>query len=268
MLAFIGSWADSTPLLQLYAAVVALLLLSSELGVLLGRFVNRHVPAAERKTIGGGTTGAVAGLLAFMLAFTFSSAATRFQERKQLVVDEANAIGTAYLRSQLVADAQGSVLRQLLRGYVEDRAQVNLWDTDEKIALGLSRAEAAQALMWAQVTDLATNQPGSVAVGLLASAVNDVIDMHGKRVAIGLRARVPSSIWTTVMFLAIVSTLLMAYDMGLSASRSTLATLAMAMTFSAVMLLIVDLDRPHQAMFSVSQDAMNDLLRSFGPVGR
>ncbi len=119
--------------------------------------------------------------------------------------------------------------------------------------------------MWVQVTELARSQPDSVMVGLLASAFNDVIDMHSNRVAIGVRARIPSSIWLTVMFMAIVSTLLMGYDMGLSGSRSSLATLAMVMTFSAVLLLIIDLDRPHQVMFSVGQDAMKDVLRGFGP---
>ena len=264
MLTIIGSWVEASPLLHVYAAIVALLMLTAEVGLGLGRFANRHIPAVDRKPIGGGATAAVAGLLAFMLAFTFSSAASRFQERKQLVVTEANAVGTAYLRTQLVADPQGAALRQTLREYVEDRSNVNLWDTDEKMAQGLARAEAAHTRMWSLVTELARSQPDSVAVGLLTSAVNEVIDMHGNGVAIALRARMPTSIWVTMALLAVVSTLLMAYDMGLSASRSTLATLAMAMTFSAVVLLIIDLDRPAQAMFSVSQDAMRDLLRSFG----
>ncbi len=265
MLAYIGSWAESSPLLHVYAAIVALLMLTSEIGLGLGRFTNRHIPVADRKPIGGGATGAVAGLLAFMLAFTFGSAASRFQDRRNLVVEEANAIGTAYLRTQFVTDPQGNALRELLREYVGDRVNSNLWDTDEKIRQGLARAEEAQARMWALVTELARSHPDSVAVGLLASAFNDVIDMHGNRVARGLRARMPASIWMTVMFMAIVSTLLMGYDMGLTASRSSLATLALVMTFSAVLLLIIDLDRPHQAMFTVGQEAMKDLLRGFGP---
>ncbi len=108
MLAYIGSWAETSPLLQVYAGIVAMLMLCSEIGLNLGRFNNRHIPIADRKSLGGGATGAVAGLLAFMLAFTFSSAASRFQDRRHLVVEEANAIGTAYLRTQFVADPQGA----------------------------------------------------------------------------------------------------------------------------------------------------------------
>jgi hypothetical protein len=247
-----------------YAGLVALFMLSSAAGLNLGRFNSRRVAPADRKPLGGGATAAVAGLPAFMLAFTLSSAASRFQDRKHLVVEDANAIGTAYLRTQFVADPQGSSLRLLLRQYVEDRVNVSLWNSDQEIRQGLARSGETQARMWAQVTELAREQPDSVVVGLLASAVNDLIDTRGKRVAIGLRARIPSIIWRTVIFMAIMFTVLMEYDMGVTASRSTRVTLATVMTFSAVLVLIIDLDRPQQAMFSVSQDAMRDLLRGFG----
>jgi len=262
----IGAWAESSTLLAVYAAIVALLMLTSEFGLQLGRFNNRHIPEGDRKSLGGGITGAVAGLLAFMLAFTFGNAASRFQDRKQLVVAEANAIGTAYLRTQLVDDPQGAAIRQLLRRYVEDRANVTRLETEGGLSQAIARAEETHAEMWAQVSELARKYPDSVVVGLLVSAINDVIDMHGNRIAVGLRARIPQSIWLTIFFMAIMSTTLMGYDMGLSSGRSALARLAMVATFSAVVLLIIDLDRVHQTLFSISQEAMTDLQRGVGKV--
>ncbi len=260
----IGAWAESSTLLTVYAGIVALLMLSSEIGLQLGRFNNRHLPETNRKPLGGGITGAVAGLLAFMLAFTFGNAASRFQDRKQLVVTEANAIGTAYLRTQLVEDPQGAAIRQLLQRYIDDRANVNRLETEGGLSQAIARSEEIHTRMWAEVSELARKYPDSVAVGLLVSAVNDVIDMHGNRIAVGLRARIPQSIWVTIFFMAIMSTALMGYDMGLSSGRSALARLAMVATFSAVVLLIIDLDRVHQTLFSVSQEAMIDLQRGLG----
>jgi len=269
LISWIGSWAESATLLSLYAATALLLMASAVLGTVLGRFINRDVPEADRKPVGGGITGAVLGLLAFMLAFTFGAAGSRFAERKQLVVEESNAIGTAYLRTQLVEDPYGAAIRAQLRHYVDNRLEVvsvSGHRDDQRLSQILADVNATHAQMWSQVVELAKRHPDSDLVGLLASAVNSVIDLHATRVAVGLYNRIPASIWVTIYFIAIVATALTGYDSGLSSSRSTLAslsTLAMVMTFCAVVLLIIDLDRPAQTMFSVDQQTMIDLQRSF-----
>ena len=121
---------------------------------------------------------------------------------------------------------------------------------------------AAHAEMWAQVAALAKMHPHSVPVGLLAAALNDVIDAHAVRVAVGLRSHIPASIWVTIYFLAATAMLVMGYDSGLTSSRNTLSMIALVLAFAAVVLLIIDLDRPYQTMFAVSQQAMVDLQRS------
>jgi hypothetical protein len=273
IISWIGSWAESATLLTLYAASAVLLMTCAVVGTLLGRFINRNVPEADRKPLGSGVTGAVLGLLAFMLAFTFGTAANRFAERKQLVVEESNAIGTAYLRAQLVEDPYGGAIRTQLRHYVDSRLEAVSASSsrdEQRLAQFLIDANATHARIWSQVVELSKQHPDSVLVGLLASAVNSVIDLHATRVAVGLHNRIPTSIWVTIYFIAIVATALTGYDSGLSSRRSTLAslsTLAMVMTFCAVVLLIIDLDRPAQTMFSVDQQTMIDLQRSFSEPG-
>ena len=266
MLSWVGGWAESATLLSLYLATVALLMACSEVGLQVGRFNNRNVPEKDRKPLGVGVTGAVLGLLAFMLAFTFGSAATRFAERKQLVVEDANAIGTVYLRAQLVAQPHGDAVQTLLRKYVDARleaAAISASKDEKRLEQLLADAEVTHVRLWSQVVELSKQHSDSVMVGLLASAVNDVIDLHAKRVAVGLYNRIPRSIWITVYFMAMMAMALTGYETGLSIRRRTLATLAMVLTFSAVVLLIADLDRPAQTMFSVDQRAMVELQRGF-----
>jgi hypothetical protein len=271
MLSWIGSWAESATLLSLFLVTVALLMACSEVGLVSGRFINRNAPERDRKPLGSGVTGAVLGLLAFMLAFTFGSAANRFAERKHLLLEEANAIGTAYLRAQLVAHPHGDAVQALLRKYVDARleavAAIQSKD-DKRLTQVLADADVTHAQFWLQIVELSKQHPDSVMVWFLASAVNDVIDLHTKRVVVGLHNRIPHSIWMTIYFIAIMAMALTGYEIGLAYRRGALATLAMVMTFSAVMVLIVDLDRPAQSMFSVDQQAMAALQKSFRTDGR
>lgn len=265
---WLGSWLYTEPLWILYVATAALLLLASELGHQIGRFLIGYLAADERKPPVSGISAGILGLLAFMLAFTFGHAGSRFDQRKQLVVDESNAIGTAYLRAQLVPDPYGRTIQDLLRGYVDARiAIVNLQDTAarERSAAGVG---ASHAQIWTQVAALAKMYPDSVPVGLLISSLNDVVDAHALRVAVGLRNHIPPSIWVTIYFLAVMAMLVIGYDSGVTSSRNALSTIALVLAFAAVVLLIIDLDRPYQAMFAVSQDAMVDLQRSISPPAR
>ncbi len=273
IVSWIGSWAESATLLTLYMVTAVLLMGCAVVGTLMGRFINRNIPEPDRKPLASGVTAAVLGLLAFMLAFTFGTAASRFAERKQLVVEESNAIGTAYLRAQLVEEPYGGAIRAQLRDYVDSRLEAAAGSDprdQQRLARFLADANSTHAQMWSQVVELSRQQPDSVVVGLLASAINSVIDLHGRRVAVGLHNRIPASIWVTIYFIAIIATALTGYDSGLSSGRSTIAalgTVAMIMTFSAVVLLNIDLDRPAQTMFSVDQQAMIDLQRSFSEPG-
>ncbi len=151
--------------------------------------------------------------------------------------------------------------RNLLREYVEVRLRI-VRDLKTYGDKGIARSEELHGLLWAQVVDLGRDDDRSVVVGLFIQSLNQVIDIHTKRVAAGLVHRIPEVIWITLFFVGILGTTVIGYRAGLSGTRGIPATLALILAFSAVMILIMDLDRPGQSMFQVSQQSMAKLLEN------
>src|SRR5476651_1818526 len=113
---------DYLPLWGLFAATVFLVGLSIEAGYRLGQY-RRRSSEEEKEAPVGAIVGATLGLLGFILAFTFGMAASRFDARRQIVVEEANAIGTTYLRAGLLPDGRAVKVRKLLTEYVDARLE-------------------------------------------------------------------------------------------------------------------------------------------------
>jgi len=248
---------DALPLWGLFITIVVLVLVSIEGGYRLGMF-RRRQSDREKDAPVGAMVGSTLGLLAFMLAFTFGMAASRFDTRKTLVLDEANAIGTTYLRTSMLPD-RGDAMRALLREYVDTRLEaVRSGATAE----ALRQAEEQQARLWAHAVAVGQQHPNSIVVGLFVESLNEVIDLHAKRVNAGLRNRIPGTIWLVLFTIAVLSLGAMGYHTGLVGSARSLAVLAVAVAFSAVIALVVDLDRPQEGLLTVNQQALIDLQQS------
>lgn len=248
---------DALPLWALFLAILLLVLLSVEGGYRLGQY-RRSRSDEEKEAPVGTMVGATLGLLAFLLAFTFGLAAERFDARRRVVLDEANAIGTTYLRAGMLPDRRDAV-RALLGDYVDTRLEAVL---SGNVAEGIRKSEQLHEQLWAQATAVAESNPTSIIVGLFVQSLNEVIDLHAKRVAAGLRSRIPGMIWVTLFAVAILSFAAMGYHAGLSRTRRSVAELAVAFTFAAVIGLIADLDRPQEGLLKVSQQALIDLQQS------
>jgi hypothetical protein len=202
--------------------------------------------------------GAMLGLLAFMLAFTFGLAASRFDDRRQVLLDEANAIGTTYLRAGMLSDRRVEI-RTLLRDYVDTRLEAV---RSGKAAEGILRSEAIQGQLWAHAVAIAEKNPNSIVAGLFIQSLNEVIDLHAKRVTVAVRNRIPNPIWAALFVIAILSFAAIGYHTGLVGTGKSLAIFAVAFTFSVVIGLIADLDRPQEGTLKVSQQALIDLRQS------
>lgn len=248
---------DALPLWGLFMAILLLVLLSVEGGYRLGKY-RRSRSEEEKEAPVGAMVGSTLGLLAFLLAFTFGLAATRFDTRRQVLLDEANAIGTTYLRAGMLPDRRAEI-RGLLRDYVDTRLEAV---KSGKIAEGIRRSEQLQDQLWAQAVALGESNPTSIVVGLFVQSLNEVIDLHAKRVTVGLRNRIPGAIWVALFAVAVLSFAAMGYHAGLSRTSRSLVELAVALTFSAVIGLIADLDRPQEGVLKVSQQALIDLRQS------
>lgn len=252
-----GTWLDTLPLWGVFGATLLLVLLSVEGGYRLGRY--RHkVSSREKEGPVGAMVGATLGLLAFLLAFTFGLAGTRFDARRAVVLDEANAIGTTYLRAAMLPESRDEV-RTLLQDYVDVRLEVV---RTNDVGAGVRRSEALQGQLWNRAVGLGQKHPGSIVVGLFIQSLNEVIDLHAKRLAVALRSRIPGVIWAGLYGLAVLALAGIGYQSGLAGTTRSLETVVVAVAFSLVIWLIADLDRPGEGFLTVSQQAMLDLRSS------
>lgn len=250
---------DAVPLWLLFAAVCGLTGLAMEGGYRLGRW--RHAQSAEEKEAPvGAMVGAVLALLAFMLAFTFGMAGSRFEARRQAVLDEANAVGTTYLRARLLPEPQRGESARLLREYVDVRLRAV---RDGKLEESVARSEEIHELLWAQATQAAEAKPTPI-TSTYIQALNQMIDLHAVRVQVGLRSRIPVTIWVGLFTLAVLGMGSVGYQAGLAATRRSPAMPALVLAFAAVMYLTADLDRPHEGLLVANQQALVDLQRGMG----
>lgn len=250
---------DILPIWAVFVATVAAVLLGIEGGFRLGRYRRRRSELEDKPPVGE-MVAATLALLAFMLAFTFGLAASRFDVRRGLVIEEANAIGTTYLRAALLSEPHRTGVRTLLREYVDVRLEAV---EPGRLKQSISRSEELHARLWAHAVEAGEKNPGSIVVGLFIGSLNELIDLHTKRLALGPRNRIPGVIWATLYFMAMIGTSVMGYHAGLAGSGRTLAILSLVLAFSAVMTLVADLDRPQEGLLRVSQQAMAGLRDSF-----
>jgi hypothetical protein len=248
---------DWLPLWGLFVATLLLILLAVEGGYRLGT-LRRRQSKHEKEAPVGAMVGATLGLLGFLLAFTFGLAATRFDARRQVLLDEVNAIGTAYLRAGLLADDREEV-RAMLREYVDVRLEaVESGDIEQAVR----RSEELHGRLWTRAVAAGEKNYSSVMVGLFIQSLNEVIDLHTKRVTAALRSRIPGAIWAALYMVAALGLGAMGYHGGLVGTTRSLAILVVVMAFAVVMWLIADLDRPQEGSLKVSQQAMKDLRAS------
>jgi hypothetical protein len=252
---------DVIPLSILFLAFGFFLSLAMEGGYRLGAWRKAHIGGEKEQPVGA-MVASILGLVALVLGFTFSLAASRFDARRMAVLDEANAIGTTYLRSRLLPQPERTEIARLLAEYVEVRVHA----TDEgKTQQALVRSQELHQLIWAQAAAAAEKDTGSILTGVFIQSLNDVIDLHAKRVFIGIRSRVPLVIWVGLFGLAMLGMAAVGYQAALSATRRSPAMLALVLTFSVVLLLIADLDRGQEGLLRVGQQAMVDLQNSIEP---
>jgi len=248
---------DAVPLWAIPPLTVAIALVAVEFGYRFARY-RQGRSEGEKEVNVGGMVGATLGLFAFMLAFTFGFASSRYQDRRQLVLSEANAIGTTYLRTSLIPEPMRTDAKRLLGEYVDVRLEgVNPGQFEQ----GMIKSEQLQRSLWSTAM-AAVEKERTPMTSLFVQSLNQVIDLHAQRVQAGVRSRVPGVIWIVLYLLAVLTMLMMGYQTGLAGARRSLAVIGLVLGFSSVLFLIADLDRPGQGMLSTSQEAMIDLRRS------
>jgi hypothetical protein len=243
---------DVLPFWVVFVIAAAILLVAAETGYRIGVY-RRARSEDEKEAPVGAMVAATLGLLAFMLAFTFSLAASRLDTRRELLLREANGIGTAYLRAATLPE-RGPEIRALLRRYADLRIEAA---QSSDISGPRGQSEEIQTRLWDEATILAKSHGGSIIVGLFIQSLNEVIDVHAMRIA-AVQARVPAANWMALTILSAISFATMGYHAALTRTRRSPAALAITVCFTVVIMLIVDLDRPFGGLLRTSQQPLID----------
>ena len=236
--------------LLFFPLVAALLFLAGATGVWLKSTRADTVSAASDslKTL----EGTVLGLLGLLLGFSFAMGVSRYDTRKQLEVDEANAIGTTWLRTDTLEAPARGLERQVLKDYVRARMDFFSAGTDAS-ALQKSLAETSdlQNQLWATGANYASTHRDPV-TALFLSSLNDTIDDAEKRTA-ALENRIPIAAWVLLLFISASASGLVGIGMS---KRSRPLLIVLPLVVGAAMALILDLDSPRSGFVVVHQKSM------------
>jgi len=245
------------PLPVIFLVSLVLIVTAGELGHWLGRRATDH--GGENVAA---LKAAILGLLALMIGFTFAMAQTRFELRREAVLNEANAIGTTALRARLLPPPHNVESLKLLRDYVRIRLRITQHvPLPSELNAAVEETSTIQEALWRQVKAVAAKTDAMVPTGLYIQALNEMIDNQAKRVA-ALRSRVPNIVLLALYVTAAIAIGYASYGRALEGRHWRPAVYVAGALTAGVILLIQDLDRPRAGFISVSQQPMLDVAAS------
>ncbi|MGB5485820.1 MAG: hypothetical protein WBN06_00325 [Lysobacterales bacterium] len=258
-------YLDTLPIWAFFVGMIIVVLATAEIGFRIGiRLQDRSSsPGDSRMT--GAVVGGMLGLVGFLMAFSIGITIGNHSERKTMVITEANTIGVAWLRAGFLDEPDSVSLRKLLREY----AEVRLDAANEVISLqdAVSRSEQLYGEMWIIIERGVKQGNDSDIMVSLVEAVNDVIKTHSLRIT-AAHKRLPRILGLVLIMSTILSFLLVGVASSADRKRDTAAIILFALVFTSVLMIMIDLDRPQEGTLTVSQTAMEAMLRQIEPLGQ
>ncbi len=237
-----------------YLVVILLIVGATELGSWIGE--RRRLLSGKGPDVST-LTGAALGLLALLLAFSFSLALSRYDARRSMVVDEANAIGsTANFALMLPESAQRRIL-PLLRDYAVVRAGLGIPYNPTKFERDIERSLDLQRKLWQEASAVTATSPQSLPVYQFVASLNELNEIHETRLS-ALRYHVSSPVMAVLIGVAMVAMGFAGYHAGVADFAQRMAMLIMALMLAAVIMLIVNLDLPARGLIQIPVRALVD----------
>jgi hypothetical protein len=248
------------PLVVVTVSTFVLTMGASLLGVFVGRRRQSQVDDQERLQIFG-IEASLLGLLALLLGFSFGMGQTRYDARRRLVLDEANAISTSRLRAATVEDELGGELQSLLTQYVDSRVAIARAQTQATLLAAVAQSERIQREVWSRAVELAKKDPRSLPVSLLLQSLNQMIDLHTLRVG-EAQNHIPAPVLLALIVVAVAAMAWVGVGFGSTGHRGMVTSLILSSLIAFVITLIVDLDQPRSGLIRVDYSPLVDLQRS------
>ncbi|WNH52018.1 hypothetical protein [Stenotrophomonas oahuensis] len=238
------------------------LLVAREIGAAVSRRQRRRHPARtsapeEGKDDDAFAMTSVLGLLALLIGFTFSLSLGRYDERRQLVVQEANALGTTWLRTDLLDGNDRTRMQDVLRRYVDARVDFANARTGEEEVQQNARSVALQDELWQALVAGTQSFRDTPRASLLFTTTNESIDLAAERFA-ARQDHIPPRILRMLLLFAVLAAGLVGYERP----HQRRSTLLLLLLLTLAVGLILDLDRPSTGITQVPQEPMLDLQRS------
>jgi hypothetical protein len=250
---------DPFPIWVVFLLFAIVTLACYEVGFRIGRWWQDREPGEQE----GPTemlVGALLALMAFLLAVTMSMASDRFDARRGLVLEEANAIGSTFNQAEYLTEPGATQMQELLREYLELR----IIDDPAEIPANLQRSLELQAQMWDIAGEVARSGHSPDLVSAFGDSLSEMIALNESRIVAGLYARVPETVIWLLLVGSALSLGMVGYSAGLKRRRSVLSAVVMVVALGVVLTLVIDLDRPQDGLITVSQQALIDVQKWVG----
>ena len=261
----VAHFFDLIPIWLLLVGTVLVMVVFIEFGFRLGKHAQANAKKAQTSQVRA-IMGAGLGLLAFMLAFTFSTAQSHFEIRVQSLAEEARIARNAFLQADLLNEPYRAQAKELLKDYIKLRSEANQsikTKISERVVEFIEMSEDIQHQLWLLAAQSQRQSKDSQTEDkdgeLFMVSVLALTDIHYTRVHSAVMNRIPFTIWITLYLMAALSMIIMGYQAGLTDRRSPVATITLAFAFSAVIILITDLDRPVMSFFEINRQLLIDL---------
>lgn len=252
----------NTALLELVVvgSIFAVVFIALEIGYHIGRRTSRD-KAPDTPHLGA-VVGAMLGLVGLLLGFSFAGAVARYNDRQQMVVREASAIGTAYLRADMLDEPHRETLRRRLREYADSRVALAMARTPHAIAEAAQGSESHLTGIWDAARDGVRASP-QFAMAVLPP-VNEVIDLHTFHM-VSIHRHMPPFATLILVLSVCISLAVMGYSAGISHKRNHAVTISLSILLGMTLWLIIDIDYPRRGLIRINDSPILDLPRSLKP---
>ena len=251
------------PIWAFISVVLPLMFGANEIGFRMGRA--RHADEPERsQTVANGLKASIIGLVALLLGFSYSMTSGRFNQRQQLVLDEANAIGTCYLRAGLLPETAGGHIRDCLRRYTDLRLEhFETALVPSEFQRTTKAMDAALVELWAGVEEAVKSDQDRARVSEIVPAANEVIDLAATR-AWASHNQMPASVLALLAICVVVSSGLMGHSSGQVGRRHLGLWVALNCLIMLVLFVVLDFDRPRRGLIQINHQPLIELRQSMG----
>ena len=250
------STLDRMPIWAVYLFTVGLVLLVTEIGFRIGLRLQRRDPSFLQGSMPVAEVAGLLGLLGFLLAFSIGIAVNHFDTRRQLLVADANAIRTSYLRTGFLDEPDRTKARDLLREYVDLRlAAADPANLEE----ALRRSEEIHNELWLIAEGQVSQNPDGGTASFFVDAISHMIDLYGQRLDAVSSLRLQPLMWQVLYGTVALTFFLVGLVSSADGKRNAIAWILLALGLAAALMLIADLDRPQEGVLTVSQQALRVL---------